>query len=322
MTLRGGRKVLTRVLLAPFGRGQTKALFEHGIEQAQMPIAADVGDADDFGIGIHEQLAGAVEAQFDLPRVKRHAEFLMKQAAEMAFAAMQLPGQFGQRTFGEFGLGHLSDQLPDLITKLVANRGWRRHGQQTGNGVGPQLQQRATYREPVAVRLVGQPRKFLANGFSGRKDGNGRPGMIWRDLELMPFRHREQAVEILRLNGEQVQFQQAKLAGAHDPVGVVKHNQTIAGVELAMNGLVLQPISRAFGHTRYQPAAATREPFSGGWQGQLLQDEMSLDNHHVAKLEAGCDRHVSKLRQFCNNQMKGPSTHRDAGLTWPEPQTD
>ncbi len=105
--------------------------------------------------------------------------------------------------------------------------------------------------------------------------------MMGCDLELVPFRHREQAVEILRLDNKQLQFQRAQLAGANDPVGVANHNQTIAGVQLAMSGLVLQPITGALGHARDQPPAATGKPFGGGRQCQLLQDEMSLTNHHL-----------------------------------------
>ena len=118
----GGRsgRLFAEILLAPFAGCEAETFFEHGVEQAEVPVAAVVGDVDDFGVGVREQLPRALESQFNLPRPEGHAEFLAEQAAEMAFTAMKLPGQVVQRTLGKFGLGHLADQVPEMIAEFVA----------------------------------------------------------------------------------------------------------------------------------------------------------------------------------------------------------
>ena len=90
---------LFQILLAPFAGCHTETLFEHGIEQAEMPVAAVIRDVDDFGVRTGEQLPRVQQPQFNLPRAERHAEFLAEQAAEMAFATVKLRGQPGQGTF-------------------------------------------------------------------------------------------------------------------------------------------------------------------------------------------------------------------------------
>src|ERR1017187_2099736 len=110
-----GRKVFAHVLLPPFTGRHTKSFFEHHIEKAEVLVAAVVGDVDDFGVRVREQLPCALESQFNLARAQRHAELLAEQAAEMSFAAIELPGQVAQRALGQFGLRHLADQLPETL---------------------------------------------------------------------------------------------------------------------------------------------------------------------------------------------------------------
>ncbi len=109
-----------------------------------MPVAAVVGHIDDLRVGIREQLPRALEAQLDLARAQRHAEFLAEQPAEMAFAAMQLRGEVGQRRIGQFGFRHLADHFPETLGKFVAGDIRQRRGQQTMQRTGPELQQGAT----------------------------------------------------------------------------------------------------------------------------------------------------------------------------------
>lgn len=261
----GRRRIFMNTLPAPFDRCQAKAFFEHGIEQTEMPVAAVVGNVDDFGIGIREQLARPLEAQFDLPGMERHAEFLPEQAAEVAFATMELPGQFRQGTFGQFGLGHLSDQFPDMIAEFIAAGGCRgRYRQKAGHGIGPELQQCATHGQPVAVGLVGQPHEFLADGFRDGENGNGRGRLVRGDFQSLPFRHGEHAVEVLQLDGEKLQLERAQLAGTNNPTDIAGGDQTITGRELPGFDPMLQPVARARRHARHQPSMATGKPFGGG----------------------------------------------------------
>ena len=47
-----------------------------------MAVAAFVGDVDDFGVGIREDLPRAQQSQFGLPGAKGDAELLVEEAAE------------------------------------------------------------------------------------------------------------------------------------------------------------------------------------------------------------------------------------------------
>ena len=156
------RIIFAQVLLSPFAGRDAKTLFEHGIEQAEMPVAAVVRDVDDFVVRVGEQLPRVQQPQFNLPRAERHAELLAEQAAEMPFAAIELPGQVPQRALGQFGLRHLADQLPETFMQPAAPGGFhRRRRQQTGDGVRPKLQQPATHGQALPLCLFRQPREPL-----------------------------------------------------------------------------------------------------------------------------------------------------------------
>ena len=276
----GRQRAFAKGLPVPFGRRQAKPFFEHGMEQAEVAVAAVVGDVDDFGMGIRQQLACALQAQFDLPRVKRHAEFLAEQAAEMPFAAMQLPGQFRQRMFGQFGFSHLPDQFTDMIAEFIAvGGGGGRRRQPAGHGIGPELQQRTPLGQPVAVLVVGQPHKFLTDRLARRKNGNERCRILRGDLQLLPFGHGEHAVEVLQVDGKKLQFEGTKLAGPDDSIDITRGDQTITRRQLPGFGAGLQPIAHALRHAHHQPILAKRQPFGGRRQRQLLQNEVSLDKH-------------------------------------------
>ena len=110
---RGGK-----VLLPPFAGREAETFFKHGVEKSQMPVAAFVGDVDNLGIGIRQQLARALEAQLNLARAQRHAEFLTEQTAEMTFAAMEMAGQIGQELAGGRRVG-----VEELVDQKDAPRG-------------------------------------------------------------------------------------------------------------------------------------------------------------------------------------------------------
>ena len=103
----------------------------------------------------------------------------------------------------------------------------------------------------------------------------------------MPFRHRQQAVEILRLDGEELQFQQTELAGTHNPVGIAENQQTVTDRQLPGLCAGLHPVAGALRDPRHQPSRTTRHPFGGGRQNHCLQHEMSFDGHAAAQVEGG-----------------------------------
>ena len=166
-----GRRAFAEALLPPFAGRHSETFLEHHVEQAEVLVAAVVGDVDDFGVRVREQLAGVLEAQFNLARAERHAEFLAEQAGKMAFAAIELPGQVAERALGEFGLRHPADQLPETFEEFAAAGGFPyRRGQQIGDGVGPQLEQPATHRQALLVRLFRQPRESLGQRLGSGED--------------------------------------------------------------------------------------------------------------------------------------------------------
>ena len=128
----------SRVPLPPFARGQPEPLLEHRVEQAEMPVAAVVGDVDDFGVRVREQLLRALQAQLDLPRPQRHPKLRAEQAAEMPLAAMQPRRQFAQRTSRQIHLQHLPDDLAKAVAQFVraGSRG-RRRRKQAGHRAHP-----------------------------------------------------------------------------------------------------------------------------------------------------------------------------------------
>ena len=58
----GALEIVFGNILLPPGTGRhAETPLEHGVEQPQMPVAALQGDADDLGIGIHQQLTGVLQ---------------------------------------------------------------------------------------------------------------------------------------------------------------------------------------------------------------------------------------------------------------------
>ena len=110
-------------MLAPFAGRDTEAFFEHGVEKAEMVITDIVGNVDDFGIGIGQQLLRPFKSQFNLVRTERHAEFFPEQAAEMPRAAMKLSGEIGQGRDGKIDFSHAPDQLPETLGQFITVAG-------------------------------------------------------------------------------------------------------------------------------------------------------------------------------------------------------
>src|SRR5262249_48488667 len=65
---------LFEIFLSPFRGSHAEILFEHGIEEAQMPVAAFESDVDYFGIRVGEQLTRLEQAQLSLLHANRRAE--------------------------------------------------------------------------------------------------------------------------------------------------------------------------------------------------------------------------------------------------------
>ena len=172
-----------------------------------MPVAALQRDGNDFGIGIHQQLAGALQAQLGLAVAQRHAKFGAEEPAQMPLAAVELLRQLRQRPRRQFGVGYFRHELPEAVTQpqagLVAHRR-RQHGRR--NGLGPELQQRRADGQRVPLRLDDEPGKFLAEGVR-RAERNDRRGDFSAGLfELMTFRDRDEAVEEMRMHAIIFQF--------------------------------------------------------------------------------------------------------------------
>ena len=208
-----------------------------------MPVAAFVGDVDDLGVGIREQLPGALQAQFGLARAQRHAELLAEQPAEMPLAAMQLRRQFRQRARRDSSASGICptswrkrsrNLLPPAAAAGGAAAGRRRRcaqscssAQRIGSSVALRLRRRAAQISAPSGSCAAKSRR-----------GGGR---CWRDLQLMPFRHGEQAVEKLRLHGEILQLQHAELAGAQQRVGA---GAAITKPSPAFNSRAVPPCSQ------------------------------------------------------------------------------
>ncbi len=62
----------------------------------------------------------------------------------MTFAAMQLPGEVGERRIGQLGLGHFADHFPEALMKFIAGVKFnRRCVEQAVQRARPKLQQGA-----------------------------------------------------------------------------------------------------------------------------------------------------------------------------------
>jgi hypothetical protein len=197
----------------------------------------------------------------------------------MAFAAIDLPGEFVGRGQAEFDLGHLAEQAPEAAAQFVAIVGGKILGQQGIRGGGPELQQCAPQRQSFPMGKAGEAREFLSDGISAfeKEDGNRR--LAAGDFDLAPFGDSEHAVQVLRLDGEKLQFQRVKLAGAEPALGAAGRNKAVAGGELGRGNIVLQPIAKPFGNPRHEPAVDNGELFGGRLQRQLLQYEVLVHSH-------------------------------------------
>ena len=102
---------------------------------------------------------------------------------------------------------------------------------------------------------------------------------VGSDFKLMRFRHREQAIEVLRLDGEKLQFQRTELAGSQYPIAVAHGDQAVTHAKLAGGHPRLQPVTNAFGHTCHEPFLMTRCPLAGRTQRQFTQYKMALKSH-------------------------------------------
>ena len=71
MTPRLGGNIFWRILLTPFTGRDAKTFFEHGVKQAEVPVAALVSDVDDLIVRTErdiEPTGYALKPQFNLPR--------------------------------------------------------------------------------------------------------------------------------------------------------------------------------------------------------------------------------------------------------------
>ena len=150
--------------------------------------------------------------------------------------------------------------------------------QQDGNGLGPKLQQRRTHPEAFTLGLGDQVGKFLADPVAGGKgDGLGQ-GVFLGLLQLVAFRHGDQAVEQQRLHAEEFQLERAELAGAQHRLRRAVRHETVTRLEFVRLA-ALEQVTDAFRHPRYRPAGRGRRPFTRRAEGKLLQDEMSFKGH-------------------------------------------
>ena len=83
---------------APFAGRHAEALLEHGVEQPQVPIAAFVGNTDDLGVGLLQQLLGAEQTGLRLPNPERDTELVMEEPAQVTLAALQMASEFAKGT--------------------------------------------------------------------------------------------------------------------------------------------------------------------------------------------------------------------------------
>ena len=271
-----------QILLPPLARRDAKTLFEHRVEQPQMPVAAFVGDVDDLGVGVSEELARALEAQLGLALAQRHAELGAKQPAEMPLAAMQPLGQLRQRARRQFRVRHLRDELAKPLVQFVARVFHRRHRQHAGHRLRPELQQRRAHGQVFPAGLDDEARKFLPHRLGGGEENGVRGKIFAGQLQLMAFRDRDQAVEEFRLDTEKFQLERAELARAQHQMGGGRGDKAVAGRQLP-RAAALQPVAHALGHAHHRPPGHRRRPFARGAEGDLLQDEMSFDGHQSAE---------------------------------------
>ena len=68
------------ILPAPFLGRDAKMLFKQRIKKSEVTKAGVVGDAFDFGLGIQEQLTGALEAELGLFFAEGDAKFGAEEA--------------------------------------------------------------------------------------------------------------------------------------------------------------------------------------------------------------------------------------------------
>ena len=276
----GALEIVFRHILLPPGAGRhAETPLEHDVEQSQMLVAALMGDTDDLGAGIQQQLAGALQPQLGLALAQRHAKFGAEQPAQVPLAAIKLPGQLLQRTRRQLRVGHGGKKPLKPVLQSQAGLGvghW--HLQNGGNRLGPELQQRGAHGQGLPLGLGDEVGKFFADQISGIK-GDDRRGDFFADLlQLVAFRDRDEAVEKLRVHAIIFEFQRAKLAGAQHQMGSLGDHKTIARLEFARTARG-QPVTHAVGHAHDGPAILRRIPFAGRTEGDLLQYQMSLVSH-------------------------------------------
>jgi hypothetical protein len=268
------------ILTAPFAGGHAEAFFKPGVEQTQVVVAAIEGNIDDFGIGADEQVPGALEAELDLAGAEGDAELLAKEAAEMAFAAMEAAGEGGEGMGGELALRHLPDKLTEALEQLViANGGFGQDGQKAGHGDGPEVQSGAAAGKLINEGLGDEAGKEFADGIGRREGQNGGVGFFGGIIQQMAFVQSQDADEKLGLNGEKVKFQGSKLAGPTGAVEVAAEKEDVAEGEGADGGPGREPVALSGGDAQPQPALTAGRPFCGGKQLLLLQNQILVGKH-------------------------------------------
>ena len=201
--------------MTPFGWRHAEVLFEHGIEEAQMPVTALQCHMDNLGVGVREQLAGFEQTQFGLARADGHAEVLAKKPAEMPQAA---PAQFGE-LFGsvieQVAVWHFIDELLEARLRGRASDHGRlmpRHFLRKNHP--DQVHQSAAGEKVVGrTRLRHQRGEFLRGRIRGGEKARGRRGLRGR-LEIVPLGQRQKTAQQFGTKMEIVQLHFAELTGA------------------------------------------------------------------------------------------------------------
>ena len=277
-TTAGGVLFLVRVGAPPFAGGHAEAFFEHGVEESQVPVAALIGDGDDFILRVGEELPRLLQTQLGLLGPDGSLELLAKHAAEMAQAAPAHLGQFLRRVVNQVRVRDARDDL------LEAQQGgghvvlWLRHGRErVAKNHRHQMQNAAAVEEaPPLAGVAHQFGVFPRDGVRRRDDARLR--RLRETFQREPLRERHQPDQMFRIKVEKMQRRRANLAGPQHAFAARSDDQHIARLQIPRLGS-RDPVEETLGDQNDLPARRGIFPLCARQQFTFVQKKVRQEFH-------------------------------------------